>query len=317
MRMDRTGKLLTADPTMQQILEAARNVANSRAPVMLVGESGTGKELIAQMIHDQSSRRKNRLVAINCAAVPEGLLESELFGFEKGAFTGAVHAKPGKFEAAQGSTLLLDEISEMPLILQAKLLRVLQTGEFERIGSNQPRFADVRIISTTNKDLEQLVAAGKFREDLYYRLNVIPMSIPPLRERPLDIRLIASTLVGRLSFENNRGALGLTDEAMNRLLAWHWPGNVRELENIVERAVLFAQGAVINAEDLKISDSHRIPKRNENLKAGMTISEAERALIMKTLEFTAQNRTHAARLLGISIRTLRNKLSEYKREAVL
>jgi two-component system response regulator FlrC len=292
----------TADPKMKKVLEVAESVAQSRASILITGESGTGKELLARFVHTKSPRRLRRLVAINCAAVPEGLLESELFGFEKGAFTGADQRKIGKFELAHQSTFLLDEISEMPLLLQAKLLRVLQEGEVERLGGQSPQKVNVRIVATTNRSLEQMVLEGRFREDLYYRLNVIPLVIPPLRSRPLDIELLARHFSDVSCTQNNLPVRTLNETDLQQLKAYPWPGNIRELQNVMERSMLLNE--IILPEV-----ASPVPA---GLSAGMTVFEAERLLIMKTLEFTGQNRTRAAEMLGISIRTLRNKLHEYK-----
>jgi transcriptional regulator with PAS, ATPase and Fis domain len=311
------GSLITADDRLQRVIHTASNVASSKATVLVCGESGTGKELLAKFIHEKSPRANRRFIAINCAAVPEGLLESELFGYERGAFTGAVAQKIGKFELASESTLLLDEISEMPLQLQAKLLRVLQEEEVDRLGGRNPVKVNMRIIATTNRDLRAMVKAGQFREDLYYRLNVIPLQIPALRERPNDVVVLAEHFVKVSAILNSRQVSGLSHEAMQKIKTWSWPGNVRELENVMERAVLIADGAVIQPEHILIEnqsahveviqDGHAL-----SLEAGVTIAEMERQLIMKTLDKTKQNRTQAAKLLGISIRTLRNKLHEYK-----
>lgn len=297
---------------MQNVLQMAASVASSRATVLITGESGTGKELLARYVHAKSHRSNQNFIALNCAAVPEGLLESELFGYEKGAFTGADHRKPGKFELANNSTFLLDEISEMPLLLQAKLLRVIQEGEVERLGSSTPTKVNVRIIATTNKNLHEMVAAGEFREDLFYRLNVIPIEIPPLRKRVKDIELLSRLFVEMSSAENNIPPKKFSDSGLKKLLGWDWRGNIRELQNVVERSVLLSQGPLIQDSEISIKDYGK-RREEKNLKPGMTVSEAEKLLILKTLDFTGQNRTKAAQLLGISIRTLRNKINEYKR----
>jgi transcriptional regulator with PAS, ATPase and Fis domain len=300
-----------ADPNMKKIYEMAENVAVSRAAVLITGESGTGKELLARFIHAKSPRNSKRFVAVNCAAVPEGLLESELFGFEKGAFTGADQRKIGKFELAHDSTFLLDEISEMPLVLQAKLLRVLQEGEIERLGGQAPIKVNVRVIATTNRSLEKMVKSGEFREDLYYRLNVIPLHIPALRVRPLDIENLARHFVATSCDENQMPCKLLVESALVKLKNYRWPGNVRELQNVIERSVLLTGGQEVGAEQILLAESE--PQNSEHsFNPGMTVGEAERLLIMKTLEFTGQNRTRAAEMLGISIRTLRNKLNEYR-----
>ena len=305
----------TADRKMQAVLETAENIAGSRATVLIHGESGTGKELLARFIHAKSQRANKRFVAINCAAVPEGLLESELFGYEKGAFTGADYSKPGKFELANDSTFLLDEISEMPLLLQAKLLRVIQESEIERVGGKHPIKVNVRLIATTNRSLQEMVEAGQFREDLYYRLNVIPMEIPPLRQRFKDIELLSHLFVEMAAAENGVPVKRLSQMAMQTLTSWDWPGNVRELQNVMERSLLLSKGQIIEAEDIAITEKRR-SKSEKSLKPGMTVSEVEKLLILKTLDFTEQNRTKAAQLLGISIRTLRNKINEYKQVGV-
>lgn len=300
----------SVDSKMRKVYEIAENVATSRAAVLISGESGTGKELLARFIHAKSPRALRRFVAVNCAAVPEGLLESELFGFEKGAFTGADQRKIGKFEQANESTFLLDEISEMALPLQAKLLRVLQEGEIERLGGSQPIKVNVRIVATTNRDLEAMVKAGTFREDLYYRLNVIPLSVPALRSRPSDIEYLARHFVDVSCAENSLTVKALSEEAMIKLRRYPWPGNVRELQNVMERSVLLTPGEKIDADQILLSEI--AGEAEKPLAPGMTVEEAERLLIMKTLEFTRQNRTKAAEMLGISIRTLRNKLNEYR-----
>jgi transcriptional regulator with PAS, ATPase and Fis domain len=318
--------LRTADAEMKRLLQLAENVASSRATVLICGESGTGKEVIARFIHAKSPRAGKRFVAVNCAAIPGELLESELFGFERGAFTGATHGKPGKFEIANDGTFLLDEISEMPLLLQAKLLRVIQEGEIERLGAKAPQKVNVRLIATTNRDLQVMVREGKFREDLFYRLNVIPLRVPALRARPDDIRLLAQFFCEVSSHLNNKAPKKIDESAMEKLLGWRWPGNVRELENVIERAVLLAASERIGAAEIAIGGLEEASLAGAatatvtasdaggvggEFRPGITIAEAERRLIMKTLEHTRQNRTQAAHLLGISIRTLRNKLHEY------
>lgn len=305
----------TSDAKMKKLLEVAENVAASRATVLLNGESGTGKEMLARFIHSKSARSARPLVAINCAALPEGLLESELFGYEKGAFTGADQRKIGKFEVANGSTFLLDEISELPLLLQAKFLRVLQMGELERLGGLRTISVDVRVIATSNRNLKAMVQQGTFREDLFYRLNVVPLYIPPLRERPKDVEILARFFTDISSATNNIEMKNFADGVLQKLLQWNWPGNVRELQNVMERAVLLSSGQTIQLTDVQF-DQENIPANNE-LKAGMTVAEAEKLLIMKTLDFTNHNRSHAAQMLGISIRTLRNKLAEYREEKSL
>lgn len=302
---------------MRKVLETAENVAASRATVLITGESGTGKELLAQYIHAKSNRSSGSFVALNCAAVPDGLLESELFGYEKGAFTGADNRKIGKFELAHQSTFLLDEISELPLNLQSKILRVLQEGEIERVGGVRPIKVDVRIIAATNKNLGQMVQAGAFREDLYYRLNVIPIEIPPLRNRIQDIELLSHKFLESSCAENGLKMKTLGATALDKLKTWAWPGNIRELQNIVERSTLLCANETLEADDILIENYESAVSQRDELRVGMTVQEAERMLIMKTLDFTSQNRTQAAHILGISIRTLRNKLNEYREEGGL
>jgi two-component system response regulator FlrC len=305
--------IVSHDPAMMKLLEIAESVASSRAPVLIQGESGTGKELLARYVHDAGNRRGRPFVAVNCAALPRDLLESELFGHERGAFTGALTRKTGKFELANGGTILLDEIGEMELGLQAKLLRVLQEYEVDRVGGTQPVPIDVRVIATTNRRLRDMVDRGTFREDLFYRLAVIPLTVPSLRERKGDIDLLAEHFVKR--FASGR-PLRLSDAARAVLRERAWPGNVRELEHAIERAVLLCRGNEVTAEELL--DRDPAPQRmGVGMLAGLTVREMERRLILETLQRTNQNRTHAARLLGISIRTLRNKLAEYRRHGEL
>jgi two-component system response regulator FlrC len=314
-------EIVTRDPSFLVTLERARQAAASNATVLVEAESGTGKELLARMIHRTSPRAAQPLVAVNCAALPENLLESELFGFERGAFTGAVGSKPGKFELAHRGTLLLDEIGEMAPILQAKLLRVLQEREVDRIGGKEPIKIDVRVIATTNRDLAALVRRGEFREDLYYRLNVIPLTIPPLRSRIDDIALLVDLFCRRYGREFGREEIRASDATLARLTRYNWPGNVRELENTIHRAVALSSGPVIDEYDLLLAEPEpRAPQAPEPARQaapsppiaqGMTVREMERQLIRNTLDQTGGNRTHAARMLGISLRTLRNKLNEF------
>jgi len=311
--------IITQDPGFSRTLEQASQAACSNATVLIEAESGTGKELLARMIHLKSPRCSGAFVAVNCAALPESLLESELFGFEKGAFTGANASKPGKFELANGGTLLLDEIGEMAPILQAKLLRVLQEREVDRIGGNDPVEIDVRVIATTNRDLQALVRSGDFREDLYYRLNVVRLTIPPLRERRGDIPLLIDFFRKRYGRDCGDHGVTLSPEAVNRLIHHNWPGNVRELENAIQRAMTLCAGSIVRPEDLLLvepqgssSNSSQWSKPAEvGLSAGVTMREMERQLISRTLEDTGGNRTRAAKCLGISLRTLRNKLNEF------
>jgi two-component system response regulator FlrC len=305
--------LLSRDPAVLRVLEIAESVASSRAPVLVEGESGTGKELLARHLHDAGSRRGRPFVAVNCAALPRELLESELFGHERGAFTGAIGRKIGKFELAHGGTILLDEVSEMEVGLQAKLLRVLQEYEVDRVGGTAPVPVDVRVVATTNRRLRALVDAGRFREDLYYRLTVIPLALPPLRERPGDVELLAEHFLARFAAGRT---LALSSAARTALRARRWPGNVRELENTIERAALLARGPELTAEDLEDRDAAPVRGDGPSL-AGLTVRDVERRLIVDTLARTRNNRTQAARLLGISIRTLRNKLAEYRQRGEL
>ena len=329
--------IMTNDPALKRILEIAGVVAESGASVLIQGESGTGKELIARFIHTASSRRSGAFVAVNCAALPENLLESELFGHEKGSFTGAIAAKIGKFELAHGGTILLDEISEMDLILQAKLLRVLQEREVDRVGGTKPIPVDVRVIATTNKDLRKHVAEGKFREDLFYRLNIIPLYIPPLRDRKGDVKLLTEHFVRIYSAASASRTGGgsptklVSKELIAKLESYPWNGNVRELQNACERAVILSMGGELQLEHFMIGVNHtsldsliehsiigtntaNADEASLSLHAGLSVAEAEKMLINETLKYTNDNRTKAAEMLGISIRTLRNKLQEYKME---
>jgi len=320
----RSNPIVSNDPRMIKILEVAEAVAKSDATVLVQGESGTGKEGISRFVHMMSPRSKQPFIAVNCAALPENLLESELFGHEKGAFTGAQSSKQGKFELAHGGTILLDEISEMELGLQAKLLRVLQEREVDRVGGKEPISIDVRVIATTNRNLSQMVKEGRFREDLFYRLNVIPITLPPLRERRGDIRLLVQHFMKHFLGEK---APALTEAVVIALENYQWPGNVRELQNAVQRAAILAAGNSPSTSHFFISDvsssrtlSDQITVEKEpnlmnlapvSIRSGMTVHEMERNLILETLRTTGDNRTRAAELLGISIRTLRNKLNEY------
>jgi two-component system response regulator FlrC len=337
--------MITRDQKMLELIHLAKTVATSRATVLIQGESGTGKELMASLIHRSSSRSAQPFVAINCAAIPESLLESELFGYEKGAFTGAITSKPGKFELAHGGTLLLDEISEIDIRLQAKLLRVLQEGEVDRIGGRKPVPVDVRIIATTNRNLHECVRNGSFREDLYYRLNVVNFIMPSLRDRQCDIQPLAEHFIKFYANKNSRPVPRLNQEALSLLQMHNWPGNVRELENVIERAVITVNGDEILPSDLSIyrretrdedhlnrrvvnpttlskgnSSSKLAETTSQNTNAlsnfswspGSTLEEIERRVILEALEFHKGNRTHTAKALGISIRTLRNKIADFK-----
>ncbi len=302
-------RIVTHAPAMQRVLAVAAGVAASRAPILLEGESGTGKELVARFVHAAGPRRAQPFVAINCAALPRELLESELFGHERGAFTGAATRKLGKFELASGGTLLLDEVSEMEPVLQAKLLRVLQEHEVDRVGGTRPVPIDTRVIATTNRPLRALVASGAFRRDLYYRLNVIPLTLPPLRARREDLDALIDHFCRRFAAEKP-----LTVDAAARayLKRQPFPGNIRELEHVIERAALLATGGVITAADVQIDEEPLSEPAATGSLAGLTVHEVERRLIMETLRRTNNNRSRAAEMLGISVRTLRNKLAEYR-----
>jgi DNA-binding NtrC family response regulator len=297
---------------MDDIRSVISSVAESRSTVLITGESGTGKELIARAIHFQSKRSCGPFVKVNCAALPDGLIESELFGHEKGAFTGAIKQKKGMFEAASGGSLLLDEIGEMSMIAQAKLLRVLQEKEIHKVGGDDPIEVDVRIIATTNRDLETQVSRGLFREDLFYRLNVFYIHLPPLRERKDDIVKIAEHFISKFNNENGFSVDGLEDACVPVITGYNWPGNIRELENAVERAVVLTKSGRIKPEIFKFKNSSDHSNNSGGtIQPGTTVAEIEKQLIIKTLDHCNQNRTRAAELLGISIRTLRNKLNEY------
>ncbi|MFP4163799.1 MAG: sigma-54-dependent transcriptional regulator [Chitinispirillaceae bacterium] len=300
-------------PELEKIRELTCAVAESRSTILITGESGTGKELIARSIHYQSPRAQGPFVKINCAALPEGLIESELFGHEKGAFTGAVKGKAGKFETASGGTLLLDEIGEMPFSAQAKLLRALQEREIQKVGGDDPIEIDVRIVATTNRELEEEIQNGRFREDLYYRLNVFHVDLPPLRERKEDIPMLVEHFIAKFNDENGFRVEGYAPECEEALTSYSWPGNIRELENAVERAVVLTRSGLIQPQAFGFGTMGKgLSGQNQGgLEPGMTIAEAEKQLILKTLEYCSQNRTKAAEMLGISIRTLRNKLNEY------
>ena len=294
---------------MRNALDLARQVAASRATVMLLGESGTGKELFARAIHQWSDRAARPFIALNCAALPESLLEAELFGHEKGAFTGAQARRQGRFELAHGGTLFLDEVAEMSPQVQVKLLRVLQEGEFERVGGSQTIKVDARIVAATNKHLEAEVEAGRFREDLFYRLNVIQLALPPLRARRDDIPLLAQHFLERFAARNQKRINGITSEAIAAMQGWSWPGNVRELENLMERAVVLCRGDVIGLEDLPTTMRDHVPEqRSLSFAIGTPLDEVERTMIRETLRFTRGDKRLAAQLLGIAIRTIYRKL---------
>ncbi|SMP80750.1 DNA-binding transcriptional response regulator, NtrC family, contains REC, AAA-type ATPase, and a Fis-type DNA-binding domains [Desulfonatronum zhilinae] len=365
-RADPESAIIGGHPTMKRALALARQVARSKATILISGESGTGKEMFARFLHNFSDRSAQPFIAVNCAALPEHLLESELFGHEKGAFTGAITRKLGKFELAHGGTILLDEISEMDLGLQAKLLRVLQEGELDRVGGSETVPVDVRVLATTNRNLAASVEAKEFRQDLYYRLNVIPLRLPPLRERGEDIQLLADFFVGRFAKMYSLGEISISPEARQWLTEHDWPGNVRELQNLMERAALLCGGAAIEPRhflldesgdwqeqavgndlrsfcaeeprsepcaeaeyeddtemEVEVGDAGTAGVDRSSDATTLDISDAqrpilplhevERQLIFKSLDHTAGNRTQAALLLGVSVRTLRNKLNEYRK----
>jgi two-component system response regulator HydG len=307
----KASSIIGNSPKIHEVFEILKMVAPTEATVLILGESGTGKELVADAIHFNSPRAKGPFVKVNCAALPETLLESELFGHEKGSFTGAVARREGRFSLADGGSLFLDEIAEMSLLLQAKLLRVIQTRSFERVGGTETITADVRLIVATNRDLEDEVKEGRFREDLFYRLNVVPVTLPPLRDRREDIPLLAEHFLGIIAERNGKLIRGFTPHAMDLLVRNRWKGNVRELENVVERAVIMGRGDHIQPEDLPGHISESGEGEFTGITAGRPLSELEREAILKTLEMTGGNRTEAAKLLGISRRTLQYKLKEY------
>jgi DNA-binding NtrC family response regulator len=309
-------EIITRNRKLQDLLSRARSIAPSTATVLIQGESGTGKELLAAYVHHHSLNPQAPYVPVNCAALPDTLAESELFGHEKGSFTGATGRKIGKFELAKQGTVVLDEISEMPLPLQAKLLRVLQEKEIDRIGGTHPVPIDARVIAISNVVLRTAVAEGRFREDLYYRINVIPLTLPALRERKEDIELLAGHFLKKYCRANQKTIAGIDDIAMKMLINYGWKGNIRELENTIERAVLISVGKIILPEHLllEFSECGSKPAANFSVNTGYTVREMEKKLIFQTLKEVNDNRTNAAELLGISIRTLRNKLREYKEE---
>jgi two-component system, response regulator FlrC len=318
--------LIYRDDAMARVVKLAQQVAASEASVLITGDSGTGKEVLARYVHARSGRSRKSLICVNCAAIPESLLESELFGHEKGSFTGAVARRIGKFEEANGGTLLLDEISEIDVRLQAKLLRAIQERVIDRVGGTRPVPIDIRIIATSNRNLAEAVREGAFREDLLFRLNVVNLKIPPLRERPADVIGLAEYFVKKYAAANGVAARPLSAEARRSLTLNYWPGNVRELENTMHRAVLMASGEEIGPEAILTPDGIRLDQQKsapavahaafaaEQVSRGLvgrTVAEVERDLILETLKHCLGNRTHAANVLGISIRTLRNKLNEY------
>lgn len=325
---------------LRKVLIRAKSVASSKATVLILGESGTGKEVLARYLHNVSDRSDGPFVALNCAALPEGLLESELFGHEKGAFTGAVSAKKGKFELAHGGTLLLDEIAEVPLHLQAKLLRVLQEEEVDRLGGSAPVKVDVHVVATTNRDLTEMVKEGSFRQDLFYRLNVIPLRLPALVDRREDIPLLAQFFVEKYTSQYDKEIKEFSEAVRKYFLEYEWPGNVREMENLVERAVLLSQGRSYVLDDFwddappepvaaapaEVAWQAAAPVARPNNQAiqpfsddggVLPLKDVERQMILHALQKTDNNRTHAAKMLGISVRTLRNKLHEYRNMGIV
>jgi len=299
-------------PAMQQIFASIMRVAPTRATVLLAGESGVGKDLIARAIHFHSPRKDRPFVKINCTALPENLMESELFGYEKGAFTGATTSKPGKFEQADTGTVMLDEIGDVPANIQVKLLRVLQEREFERLGSNKTLHIDVRVIAATNRDLRVALEEGTFREDLYYRLNVVPLEIPPLRERKEDIPYLAEHFVEKLAPEMGNQVTGITHAAMDKLMQYSWPGNVRELENVIERSLVMASGDKLDANDIRLDMNLRPRQSNGDLTLpeGMSLDTYEQELIRDALKRANGNKSQAARLLGLTRNALRYRLTQ-------
>ena len=307
--------LVGESDSLKKIVSMLEVVAPQPVDVLVSGPSGTGKELVARALHWSSPRARAPFIKMNCAALPEGLIESELFGHEKGAFTGAIRTRKGKFEASNGGTILLDEISEMPLALQAKLLRVLQEREFERVGSNETVSVDVRVVATTNRNLAEEVREGRFREDLYFRLNVVPLALPPLSSRPDDIPALAVHFVDKYGERYGRQFEGIDDEAIAYLKAQPWPGNVRELENRIERAVVLARDMIIHRGDITLESEELSSTAKGPATFGpVTLGELEKKHILQTLKEMNFNRTKAADRLGISIRTLRNKLNEYREQ---
>ncbi|MBK7642507.1 MAG: sigma-54-dependent Fis family transcriptional regulator [Planctomycetes bacterium] len=308
----RSGPILGESRAIRLVLESVERVAGTpRTTVLITGESGVGKELVARAVHEQSARAEKPFVALNCAALAEGMLEAELFGYEGGAFTGALpKGREGLVAAAEGGSLFLDEIGELPLELQAKLLRVLQERTFRRVGAQTDRRMDVRILASTNRDLSAMVAEGRFREDLFYRLNVMSIRVPPLRERPEDIPVLAAHFLAQFRTEFARGPVALAEETRRKLLSWPWPGNIRELRNALERAVLLSEGAQIQPEHL-FPDAPPTPRRPSAASSERSLRGMERSLIEQVLAETGGNRSEAARVLGVNRATLYNKLKSY------
>jgi two-component system, response regulator FlrC len=334
---EETSAVIHRDPSMKKVLSLADQIAPSDATVLITGESGTGKEVLARYLHSKSKRARKAFISLNCAAIPDNLLESELFGHEKGAFTGAIGRRVGKFEEANGGTLLLDEISEMHPRLQAKLLRAIQEREVDRVGGAQPIKVDIRLLATSNRDIKEEVRQGNFREDLYFRLNVVSLELPPLRERQQDIEALAEHFLAKYAEANSVPAPVPSEEVRRMMLAHPWRGNVRELENSMHRAVLLSRDGIITPESIQLRDAETgaigngadrnsaagnggagqapvAPQDAEPPLVGRTVAAVERDLILDTLCHTLGNRTHAANILGISIRTLRNKLKLYSQD---
>ncbi len=320
-------QLIAVDAATRHVLALADQIAPSDASIMITGESGVGKEVLARYVHKQSTRAAKAFIAVNCAAIPEQLLESELFGHEKGSFTGAIARRIGKFEEADGGTLLLDEISEMDLRLQSKLLRALQERVIDRVGGSKPVPVNIRVLATSNRDLAQCVRDGEFREDLLYRLNVVNLRIPPLRERKDDLMALAQFFIDRYARANGRPARRLSKDGIAQVMAHRWPGNVRELENAMHRAVLLSKGEDVGADAIRAPDGAPVGRNDVGAAieagqvaaralVGRTVANVEQDLILETLTHCLGNRTHAANILGISIRTLRNKLKQYSDEGL-
>ncbi len=299
---------LTKDEALLKMIKKAKKAAQSDASILITGESGTGKEVFARLIHNNSNRANTSYIPINCAAIPDNLLESELFGYEKGAFTGAEKFKPGKFELADKGTLVLDEIGDMPLPLQAKILRVLQEKEVDRLGGEQTLPIDVRIISLTNKSIEESIKEKKFRDDLFFRLNVVEFNIPPLRERKEDIEFLSNNFLKLYQQGINNNITGFSKNAIIKLQAYNWPGNIRELQNVIQRSIIFCENNIISEDDIELHKISNVSSSSDEIK---TVAEMEKDLIFRTLKKTDENKSKAAEILGISSRTLRNKLKEY------
>ena len=315
------GRMVGSSPAMREIFGLIEQIAPSNVPVLITGESGTGKELVARTLHNLSPRKLRPFVAVNCAAIPETLIESELFGHEKGAFTGAVERRAGCFELASGGTLLLDEVGEMPSATQAKLLRVLEERKFRRLGARNEQDTDVRVLAATNRDPRQAVAEGHLRADLFYRLNVFNIAMPPLRELMEDLPAMVEAMVSEMNEKHGRRVSGVSPSMLERLQAHSWPGNARELRNTIERAVVLCQdGAPLDAGHLPSGfgkdqepEGPALDGNSITVRVGATVDEAERLLILRTLEAAGQNKTRAAEILGVSLKTLHNKLKEYSR----